>query len=65
MSLVAIRVKYEGEWMSLGGNSSSLPHNVKVPYRIPGNIGRELYLADWRISCHTTNIKSANIAPTA
>ena len=34
-------------------------------YRIAGNIGRELYLADWWISCHTANIKSANIAPTA
>ena len=30
-------------------------------YRIAGNIGGELYLADWWISCHTTNI---NIAPT-
>ena len=29
-------------------------------YRIAG----ELYLADWQISCHTANIKSANIAPT-
>ena len=37
-------------------------------YRRAGNIhahvhvyiGRELYLADWRISCHTVNIKSAN-----
>ena len=33
-------------------------------YRIAGNIGGELYLADWRFSCHTANIKSANIAPT-
>ena len=35
-------------------------------YRIARNIGRELhvYLADWRISCHAANIKSANIAPT-
>ena len=36
---------------------------VHTAYRI--NIGGELYLADWRISCHTANIKSANIAPTA
>ena len=34
-------------------------------YRIAGNIGRKLYLVDWRISCHTANIKSANIVPTA
>ena len=33
-------------------------------YRIAGNIGGELYLADWQFSCHTANIKSANIAPT-
>ena len=33
-------------------------------YGIAGNIGGELYLADWRISCHTTNIKSANIVHT-
>ena len=38
-------------------------HNTCV-YRIAGNIGGELYLADWRVSCHTANIKSANIAPT-
>ena len=31
-------------------------------YRIAGNIGGELYLADWRISCHAANIKSANCA---
>ena len=31
-------------------------------YCIAGNISGELYLADWWISCHTTNIKSANIA---
>ena len=36
-----------------------------LEYRIAGNIGGELYLADWRISCHTANIKSANIAPIA
>ena len=34
-------------------------HNTCV-YRIAGNIGRELYLADWQVSCHT-----ANIAPKA
>ena len=33
-------------------------------YLIAGNIGGELYLADWQIPCHTANIKSANIAPT-
>ena len=33
-------------------------------YCIAGTIGGELYLANWRISCHTTNIKSTNIAPT-
>ena len=33
-------------------------------YCIAGNIGGELYLADWQIPCHTANIKSANIAPT-
>ena len=33
-------------------------------YRIAGNIGRELYLADWQILYHTTKIKSAIIAPT-
>ena len=26
--------------------------------------GGELYLVDWRFSCHTANIKSVNIAPT-
>ena len=34
-------------------------------YRKAGNIGGEVYLADWRFSCHTANIKSTNIAPTA
>ena len=38
--------------------------DIKFSYRIAGNIGGELYLADWRFSCHTANIKSANIAPT-
>ena len=37
---------------------------VVIIYCIAGNIGGELYLADWQISCHTTNIKSTNIAPT-
>ena len=32
-------------------------------YRIAGIIGGELYLADWRFSCHTANIKSTNVAP--
>ena len=31
-------------------------------YRIAGNIGGELYLADWQFSCHTANIKSANLS---
>ena len=39
-------------------------HTAQGLYRIAGNIGGELYLADWRISCHTANIKSVNIAPT-
>ena len=34
-------------------------------YCTAGNIGGELYLADWRNSCHTANTKTANIAPTA
>ena len=39
--------------------------SILYMYHIAGNIGGELYLADWRISCHTVNIKSANIVPTA
>ena len=31
-------------------------------YHRAGNIGGQLYLVDWQISCHTANIKSANIA---
>ena len=38
--------------------------SIYSAYRIAGNIGGELYLADWRFPCHTANIKSANIAPT-
>ena len=36
---------------------------IHIPYTA-GNIGGELYLVDWQFSCHTANIKSANIAPT-
>ena len=41
------------------------PTRATCMYRIAGNIGRKLYLADWQISCHTANVKSANIVPTA